>query len=127
MQKTASKNIKYSRNARNETILKNQRLQSIQNANVKIYSTNYLELFSGKNRSKKNSIEKGGHFENQNPCKILTLGQKFKLQKKCQKPFYKLFGVAIYKKTAAKNIKYSRKEAILKISHNAKAIAHAKS
>ena len=48
------------------------------------------------------------------------------MQKTCEKPFYENIRVVLYKKTARKNTKYSRNEAILKIGHLAKAIAHAK-
>ena len=61
------------------------------------------------------------------PSKILTLGQQLKFQKTGQNPLYKSFRVVLRKKTASKNTKYSRNEVILKISHHAKAIAHAKS
>ena len=78
---------------------------------VKIHSTNHLELFCAKNRSKKLQIfQKWEHFENRpwckeySPCKILTLGQKLKFQKTCENPFYKLFRVVLWKKTAQKKI-----------------------
>ena len=56
------------------------------------------------------------HFENRpsckgyRPCKMLTLGQNLKFQKICQNPFYKSFRVVLWKKTAPKNIKYSKWE-----------------
>ena len=78
--KTATKNIK---NSRNEIILKIDRSQ------CKDYS----------------------------PCKILTLAQKLKFQKTCQKPFYKSFRCFV-QKTAPKNTKYLRNESILKIGHH---------
>ena len=63
---------------------------------VKIHSTNHLQLFCAKIRSKKDQIfQKRDHFENRpsckgySPCKILTLGQKLKFQKTCQNPSYK--------------------------------------
>ena len=143
--KTAPKNIKYSRN---ETILKighQEKTRALGKSSVwvknenskkhnKIHSTNHLELFCAKNRSKKHQIfEKWDHFENRPSCKgysprkILTLGQKLKFRKTCQNPFYKSFTVVLCKKNAPKNIKYSRNETILKIGHHAKALAHAKS
>ena len=145
VQKTAPKNTKYSRN---ETILKiGHHAKSIAHAksslwlknlnckkHVKIHSTNHLQLFCAKNRSKKHQIfQTQDHFENRpsckgySPCKILTLAQKLKSKKTCQNPFYKSFTVVLCKKTAPKNTKYSRNETILKIGHHAKAIAHAKS
>ena len=36
------------------------------------------------------------------PCKILALGQKLKLQKTCQNPFYKSFTVVLCKKPLQK-------------------------
>ena len=58
-------------------------------------STNTLKLFYAKNSSKKQLIfEKREHFENgrkwpqckgYSSCKILTLGQKIKLRKTCEK------------------------------------------
>ena len=72
---------------------------------VKIHSRNHLELFCAKNCTKKHQIfEKWGHFENQpsckgySPCKLLTLGQKWKFQKKSQNPFFKSFRVVLCKK-----------------------------
>ena len=76
---------------------------------VKIHSTNHLQLFCAKNRSKKHQIfEKWEHFENRpsckgySPCKILTLAQKLKFQKTCQNPFYKSFTVVLCKKPLQK-------------------------
>ena len=57
--------------------------------------------------------------------KMVSLGQKLKMPKTCEKRFYKSIRVILCKKTAAKNTKYSRNEAILKIGHFPKAIAHA--
>ena len=73
---------------------------------VNIHSTNHLELFSAKKRSKKTkysrkeSILKIGHHacKGYSPCKILTLAQKLKFQKTCQNPFYKSFTVVLCKK-----------------------------
>ena len=145
MQKTAPKNTKYSRN---ENILKiGHHAKAIAHAksslwvkslnskkHVKIHSTNHLELFCKKNRSKKHEVfENWDHFKNRpsckgySPCKILTLSQKVKFQKTCQNPFLESFRVVLCKKTARQNTKYSRNENILKFGHHAKAIAHAKS
>ena len=122
MQKTARKNTKYSRN---QTILKIGHHAKaiafaksslwvkikvkIQKKHVKIHSTNHLELFCAKNRSKKHQIfEKSDHFENRpsckgySLCKILTLGQKLNFQKTCQNPFYKSFRVVLCKKPLEK-------------------------
>ena len=55
---------------------------------MKIHSTNHLELFCAKNRSKKHQIfKKWGRFKNRpswkgySPCKILILSQKLKFKK----------------------------------------------
>ena len=118
--KTAPKNNKYSRN---ESILKighhakaiahAKSSVSVKNYNskkhVKIHSTNHLELFCAKNRSKNHEIlEKLEQFENRpsckgySPCKILSFGQKLKFQKTCQNPFYKSFRVVLCKKPLQK-------------------------
>ena len=101
---------------------------------VIIHSTNYLELFCAKNRSKKHQIfEKWDHFQNRpsckgySPCKILTLGQKLSFQNTCQNPLYKSYTVVLCQKNASENTKYSRNESIFKIGHHAKTIAHVKS
>ena len=98
VQKTASKNTKYSRN---ESILKNLNSKK----HVKIHPTNHLQFFCAKNSSKKHQIfQKWEHFENRrsckgySPCKILSLAQKLKFQKTCQNPFYKSFRVVLCKK-----------------------------
>ena len=144
MQKTTPKDTKYSRNESIWEISQYARLYPCKiltlnqklkfKKHVKIHSTNHLELFYAKNRSKKYEIfQKWEHFENRpswkdySPCKIPTLNQKLKFQKTCQNPFYKSFRVVLCKKTASKNTKYSRNETIWKIGHYAKAIAHAKS
>ena len=145
MEKTTPKNTKYSRN---ETILKigndakpivhAKSSLWVKNENskkhVKIHSTNHLEMFCAKDRSKKHQIfEKWHHFENRpsckgySPCKILTLSQKLKFQKTCQNPFYKSFRVVLCKKPLQKAPNIRENETILKIGHHAKAIAHAKS
>ena len=59
-------------------------------------------------------------------AKKVSLGQKLKMPKTCEKPFYKNIKVVLCKKTAPKNTKYSRNKTSLKIGHLAKAIAHAK-
>ena len=61
-------------------------------------STTTLELLCAKSPSKKHIVlEKWEHFENgenrpqykrYSPCKILTLAQKLKMQKRCEKRFY---------------------------------------
>ena len=59
-------------------------------------------------------------------CKMVSFGQKLKMPKTCNKPFYKNTRVVLCKKTARKSTKYWRNETILKTGHLAKAIAHAK-
>ena len=144
MQKTPEKNTKYSRN---DTILKIGHLPKaidfpkwsvwVKNSNgqkrAKNDSASTLEFFCAKNRWKKNQIfEKWDHFENRPSCKgyrlckVVSLGQKLKRPKTCEKRFYKHVRVVLCKKTAGKNTKYSRNETILKIGHLAKAIDFAK-
>ena len=75
---------------------------------AKNVSTNTLKLFYAKTDSKKHLIfKKWDHFKNgqkrpqckgYSPCKILTLGQKIKLPKTCQKRFYKHIKVVLCKK-----------------------------
>ena len=67
------------------------------------------------------SILKIGHHacKGYSPCKILTLAQKLKFQKRCQNPFYTSFRVVLCKKPLQKNTKYSRNNSILKIGHHA--------
>ena len=63
------------------------------------------------------------------PVKILSLGQKIKLPKTCEKRLDKHVKVVLCKKTAPKNRQFYKNESILKMAkngHNAKAIAHAK-
>ena len=57
---------------------------------------------------------------------MVSLGQKLKMPKTCEKPFYKIHSSCSAQKTAGKNTKYSRNETIFKIGHLGKAIAHAK-
>ena len=57
---------------------------------------------------------------------MVSLGQKLKIPKTCEKAFHKIIRVVLCKKTGRKNTKYSRNETILKIGHLAKAIAHEK-
>ena len=59
-------------------------------------------------------------------AKWSVFGQKLKMPKTCEKPFYKNIKVLLCKKQIEKNTKYSRNERSLKIGHLAKAIAHAK-
>ena len=51
-------------------------------------------------------------------CKIISLGQKIKLQKLHQIRLYKHIIVILCKKTALKKIKYSKNEIILNIGKN---------
>ena len=144
MQKTAWKNTKYSRN---ETIFKFSHLvKTIDSAKSSVWvknsngqklaqndSTSTLESFCAKYRWKKHQIfEKWDHFEirpswkGYRLCKMVSLGQKLKWPKTCEKRFYKHVRVVLCKKTAAKNTKYSRNETIFKIGHLAKTIDLAK-
>ena len=59
-------------------------------------------------------------------CKMVSLGQKLKMPKTCEKSFYKTIRVALCKNLLEQNTKYSRNETSLKIGHLAKAIAFAK-
>ena len=58
-------------------------------------------------------------------AKMVSLGQKLKMPKTCEKFFYKNISSCCVQKTALKSTKYSRKKTILKISHVGEAIAHA--
>ena len=53
---------------------------------------------------------------------MASLGQKLKMPKTCEKPFYKKIRVVLWE-NRAKNTQDSRNEKILKIGHLAKAIA----
>ena len=55
-------------------------------------------------------------------CKMVNLGQKLKIPKTCEKPFFKNITFVLCKK----NTKYLRTKTILKIAHLEKAIAQAK-
>ena len=57
---------------------------------------------------------------------MVTLGEKFKMPKTCEKPFNKNIRVVLCKKTALKSTNYSKNEAVLKMGHFAETIAHAK-
>ena len=59
----------------------------------------------------------------QNP----PFGSKIKIPKNMSKSILQIIYSRSVQKTAPKNTTYSRNETILKIAHNAKAIAHAKS
>ena len=63
--------------------------------------------------------------EGYNNCKMISLGEKLKIPKTCEKPFQRIIKVVLCKKPLKKP-KYSRNERILKIGHLAKAIAHPK-
>ena len=95
-------------------------------------STSTLELFCAKNRSWKHQIfDKWEHFENgpsckgYRLCKMVSLGQKLKWPKTCDKRFYEHIRVFLCKKPL-KKAKYSRNESILKMGRLAKAIDFAK-
>ena len=59
----------------------------------------------------------------QNP----QFGSKIKIPKNMPKSILQVINTSCVQKTARKNTKYARNETVLKISHYAKAIAHAKS
>ena len=86
--------------------VKNQKCQK----HAKNNFTRTLELFCAKNGSKKHQIfDKWDNFENRpssrgySLCKMFSLGQKLKLPKTCQKPFFKKSRVVLCKKTFEKN------------------------
>ena len=56
---------------------------------------------------------------------MVSLGQKLKMPKTCQKPFYKKIKIVL-EENRAKNTQDLRNEKIFKIGHLAKAIAHPK-
>ena len=56
---------------------------------------------------------------------MVSLGQKLKMPKTWEKPFYKKIRVVLWEKRA-KNTQDSRNEKILKIGHLAKVVAHAR-
>ena len=92
---------------------------------AKNVSTNTLKLFYAKNGSKKQLIfEKWEHFENcqkwsqckgYSPCKILSLGQKIKLPKTCEKRFYKHITVVLCKKRLEKTANIRKMRAFWKL------------
>ena len=57
---------------------------------------------------------------------MVSLGQKLKMPKKCEKPSYKIVRVVLCKKPLEKTPNIRKIETILKIAHLAKAIAFAK-
>ena len=60
---------------------------------------------------------------------MISLGQKLKMTKRCEKQLYDHIRVVECKKAVKKNSYYSKNQSILKMAkngHNAKAIAHAK-
>ena len=128
MQKTARKNTKYSRNkaslkigylakaiAHAKVIAFAKWSVGVKNWKCEKHDRNdpkrILKLFCAKNRSKKHQIlEKWDKFENRpfckgyspckgySLCKMITLGQKLKMPKTCEKPFYKNIKVVLCKK-----------------------------
>ena len=116
MQKTASENTKYSRN---ETILNiGHRAKAIALAKWSLYVKNWksqkhakndslitLEYFCAKNRSRKHLIfEKWDNFENRSSCldKMVSLSQKLKFRKTCEKRFSYHIRVVLCKKPVQK-------------------------
>ena len=82
---------------------------------MKNRSRRTLELFCAKNRSLKHQIfKKWDDFENRpsckgyspckgySLCKMVSLGQKLKMLKTCEKPFYKMIVVVLWKKARLK-------------------------
>ena len=57
---------------------------------------------------------------------MVSLGQKLKMSKTCEKPFYKNIRVVLCKKPLEKTPNIREMRSTLKIGHLAKAIAHAK-
>ena len=142
--KTAGKNTIY---LRNTTILKIGHLAKaidfprwsawIKNSNgqkrVNKDSTSTLELFCAKNRWKKNRIfEKWDHFENRPSCKaywlckMVSLAQKLKWPKTCQKRCYKHVRVVLCKKPLQKTPNIRDMRPFWKSALFAKAIDFAK-
>ena len=120
MQKTASEITKYSRN---ETILKiGHRAKATAFAKWSVWVKNWdsqkhvkndslftLELFSAKNRFRKHQIfEEWDDFENRpsckgySLCKIVSLGQKLRFTKTCEKRFFNHIRVVLCKKPLQK-------------------------
>ena len=96
-------------------------------------STSTLELSGAKNRWKKHHIlEKWDHFENRPSfkgyrlCKMVSLAQKLKWPKTCEKGFCKYVRVVLCKKPLEKKNIYSWNETILKIGQLVKAIDFAR-
>ena len=145
MQKTAWENTKYSRN---ERILKighrakpiafakwislGQKLKFTKTREKRLF--NHIRVFSvQKNRFRNYQIsEEWDDFGNRpsckgySLCKMVSLGQKLRFTKTCEKRFFNHIRVCSVQKTASENTKYSRNETILKIGHRAKATAFAK-
>ena len=150
MQKNCSKkNIKYSKN---QTILKiNHNAKTIAHAksplwvknynsknNAKIQSTNHLVFFFcvcvQKTAPKKTKysgneiiLRIGNHAKAVAQAKSSLWVQNYNSKKHVKIHSTIHLGLFCSKKRSQKNTKYSRNEIILKIGHNPKAIAHAKS
>ena len=77
--------------------------------------------------SRKETILKIGHHAKATAHAKSSLWVKIRILKNMLKSILQIISKFSVKKTAQKNTKYSRNETILKISHHAKAIAHAKS
>ena len=125
LQKTASKNTKYSRN---ESIYKighhackgyspckiftlAQKLKFQKTCQNPFYTSFRVVLCKRPPQkktkySRNESILKIGHHacKGYSPCKILTLAQKLKFQKTCQNPFYKSFRAVLCKKPLQKTL-----------------------
>ena len=92
-----------------------------------------LELFFGKSRLGKHQIfDKWDDFENRSSCKgysvgkMVSLRQKLKFRKTCEKRFFNHIRVVLCKRPLEKTTDIRKKTTILKIGHHAKAIALAK-
>ena len=127
MQETAQKNITYSRNetrlkighvpnaiAHAKAITLAKWLVWVKNLNcekhAKNHSTRTLNCFCAKSRPKKRHIFEKWHKVENPPsckgyspckgsslCKIVSLGEKLKMRKTCEKPFYKNIKVVLCK------------------------------
>ena len=75
----------------------------------------------------KTILKVGHHAKATAHAKFSLFYQKLKFQKNTSKSILQIIYSCSVKKTASKNTKYSRNKTILKICHDARAIAHANS
>ena len=87
----------------------------------KTFLQTHLSCHLKKNSKKQLIFEKWEHFEygqkwpqckGYSPCKILTLGQKIKLLKTCEKPFYKHIKLVLCKKRLEKTANIRKMRAL---------------